>query len=424
MNNLPFILSKRKESPYYQVRFKNPDDTSSTSYLPAKSTGETDYAKAMQKAFSMYSGESVVKESIVHKIKSCEITQDEAVQLAEYLKKNGMIEGYLVKGTPGSQQLIQFLLDFWCEDTSLYLKEKRRMGKNLGLTYIDSSHSAINKWWKPFFKDKLLQELTRRDLKEFILYLDDFKISRSRKLNIYRAGSVALKWAYNDELLDRDITAGIVSFSGEKGNRNILTKEVAELLFSYKWKDEKAQLANAIAMLTGMRAGEILALRKQDLGRDCIYVNHSWNSKEGLKTPKNGETRVVYFPFPKITQQMLRLVALNPMGDKMDSFIFWGDRVHIRPMDVKKLPITLRANLVHIGFPKKEAKKYCFHSWRHFYTTYMSDRVNQRVLQTQTGHKTLVMLEHYSSHATDNDMKTITDAQTLIFGDIVNNSIY
>ena len=47
MKDTPFILSKRKSSPYWQVRFINPDVCSSTRYFPAKSTKETVKSKAI-----------------------------------------------------------------------------------------------------------------------------------------------------------------------------------------------------------------------------------------------------------------------------------------------------------------------------------------------------------------------------------------
>ena len=60
-----------------------------------------------------------------------------------------------------------------------------------------------------------------------------------------------------------------------------------------------------------------------------------------------------------------------------------------------------------------------FHAWRHFYATYMSDKVNQKALQSQTGHKTQIMLEHYAAHQTLEEAKLITQAQYQIFGAIM-----
>jgi len=421
MTDTPFILSKRKTSPYYQVRFKNPDSKSSVKYFPAKSTKETIKSKAIAKAWAMYNETEVKKASTIEQLKSAELNEDEIKSMLSILSQRGVLKSYTIKDAEDSVPLIQFLTDFWDMEKSPYIKEKLRMKKHIGLTYITESQRAITAYWKPYFKERNLGDVTKRDLKDFISYIDSFELSNSRKLKIYRAGSIAIKWAYNDEIIDRDITSGIVTFSNDTKDRKILTLEVAELLFSIKWKDERAQLANLVAMLTGMRAGEILALRKQDLGNGCIYVNHSWNRMEGLKSPKNGDQRIVYFPFPNIIQKMLYYVSYNPLGDNMDSFVFWAEQKPEKPMDVKKLPIALHNQLMKIGFSEKEAKTYCFHSWRHFYAAYMSDSVNQRALQSQTGHKTIEMLEHYENHQIESDKIQITTAQQKLFGNVVNS---
>jgi len=418
-NEEPFILSKRKDSPYFQVRFKNPDKTSSVRFFPAKSTKETVKSKAIAKAWSMYNQEKMDSLSVVHS----EISDTDAVKLLENLKRRGVIKSYSLPVNEHSVPLLQFLLDFWDLEKSPYLSEKKRTGQHIGLMYIDESRRIIDHYWSQFFDSSfLLSDITRKILKDFILFVDTLDLSWSRKLKIYRAGSVALKWAYNDELLDRDITAGLVSFYGKSEERSIVTKELAELLFSTQWEDERCKLVNLVAMLTGMRVGEILALRKMDLGSDCLYVNHSWNRKEGLKSPKNGETRVVYFPFPSVIQRLMFYAEVS--GGELEDFVFEAPLVKDKPMDIKLPNKHLHLQLQKVGLSKEEAEKYCFHSWRHFYTTYMSDKLNHRILQSQTGHKTLSMLEHYGNHKTDSDIKIIESAQKEVFGQIVTISGY
>lgn len=408
----PFILSRRKDSPYYQVRFKNPDKNSTNRFLPAKSTKETIKSKAIAKAWSMYNEDKIETKSCVQRITLEDISQKDAAKVLESLKEKGFITNYTMP-TSDSPYLIDFLLNFW-SDKSPYLAEKKRMGKHTGVIYIEESHYVIKTFWQPYFdKDLLLNQLTRKMLKDFIAHIDTYDLSWSRKLKIYRAGAVALRWAYNEELIDRDITAGLSSFSGKTKERKILTKELAELLFSVEWEDERCKMINLIAMLTGMRAGEILALRKMDLGENSIYVNHSWNRKEGLKTPKNGDSRVVYFPFPNIIQHLLKEDA------RMEDFLFPAPLTDNKPMDVKLPNQMLKRQLIKIGLSESEAKTYCFHSWRHFYTTYMSEKVNDRILQKQTGHKSLRMLEHYGNHSVNEDLEIIKAAQLESFGNII-----
>ena len=416
----PFILSKRKNSPYYQVRFKNPDKTSKDRFLPAKSTKETVRSKALVKAWAMYNEETVAAKSAVQSIRNADLSETDIQKLVQILKDRGVE----VNASSGStEKLLDFLLTFWDAEKSPYISEKKRMNRHIGVSYIFESRRDIERFWCKFFtEDKLLCNVTRKDLKDFIEYLDKAPMGWSRKLKAYRAGSIALKWAFMDERIDKDITAGIVSFSGKHNERKILTKEMAELIFSIKWNDERCQLANLVAMLTGMRAGEIIALRKQDLGKECIYVRHSWETREGLKTPKNGEERVVYFPFPLITERMMYLADVN--GGRLDSYIFFGLLSDNKPMDKKLLTLHLRRQMKLVGIAEEDCKQICFHSWRHFYTTYMSDKVNQRILQTQTGHKTLAMLEHYGNHSLESDVNEVEAAQLELFDSIVNSAVF
>ena len=49
----------------------------------------------------------------------------------------------------------------------------------------------------------------------------------------------------------------------------------------------------------------------------------------------------------------------------------------------------------------------------------MADKVNQKALQSQTGHKTQIMLEHYADHQTREDALVIMNAQAEVFGTVL-----
>jgi len=133
-------------------------------------------------------------------------------------------------------------------------------------------------------------------------------------------------------MIDKDVTQGITWFSGKATERQILTPELAAAIFKVQWKDERARLANMLAMVTGMRAGEIQGLRVQDLGKDCLYIRYSWNRLDGLKTPKTNESRTVEVPFPGLIQDLLTLAATNPHGQSMDGYVFWAEKISDKPM--------------------------------------------------------------------------------------------
>jgi integrase len=174
-----------------------------------------------------------------------------------------------------------------------------------------------------------------------------------------------------------------------------------------------------LAMVTGMRVGEIQGLRVQDLGKDCLYIRHSWNRLDGLKTPKTNESRTVEVPFPGLIQDLLTLAATNPHGQSMDGYVFWAEKMPNKPMEATLFNDGLRKALILTGMSEESAKAYTFHGWRHYFTSYIRERVTEKLLQQQAGHKTLVMLNHYSGHKIAGDRERIQQAQIESFGGLL-----
>jgi len=67
----------------------------------------------------------------------------------------------------------------------------------------------------------------------------------------------------------------------------------------------------------------------------------------------------------------------------------------------------LREALIQIGFTESEAKKYMFHGWRHFFTSYMVGKLDKKLLKGETGHLTDIMIDRYSDHETVGDREII-----------------
>jgi integrase len=264
-----------------------------------------------------------------------------------------------------------------------------------------------------------LGSVTRHDIDRFIDILSERKLSAGRRNTILKAGTIPLRWAFSKEIIDKDIVAGITWFSGEPGERQILTPEVAGAVFRVGWKDERARLANMLAAVTGLRSGEIRGLRVQDLGEDCLYIRHSWNCRDRLKTTKNNVCRVVEVPFPGVIQDILFLAKSNPHGAAMDSYAFWARDSSSKPADGTLFVEGLRDALEKTGMSHEAAMVYVFHGWRHFYTSYMREQLDTKLLQSQTGHKTLSMLEHYSRHRLTGDREKIRNAGIEAFGSLV-----
>jgi integrase len=140
-----------------------------------------------------------------------------------------------------------------------------------------------------------------------------------------------------------------------------------------------------------------------------------------LKPPKNNEARTVELPFEGLVSSLGRLIKSNPHGNNADSFVFWADRMADKPIEQNIFLDGLREALQAVGLSEAEAKTYHFHSWRHYYTAHMRGKVDKKVLQKQTGHKTELMLEHYGNHQIEGEREMVQTAQRLSFGRLLPN---
>jgi integrase len=58
----------------------------------------------------------------------------------------------------------------------------------------------------------------------------------------------------------------------------------------------------------------------------------------------------------------------------------------------------------------RRGRNICFHSWRHYYSSHITDKIEMGKAQKITGHLSTAMLAHYANHETES---AITDAFNL-----------
>jgi len=417
MKKLPFSLTVRGDSPFYYVRFRNEQTGKFMSWI---STKEKNYNRALRKAWDLYNNQSdkIDQLSYYDTLRKSDYTAEDVLHFLEDFQRKGFLTGFVLNDSSiANTPALQWLVDFWNPDSSDYLKEKHRKGQSVHRKHRENSAAFILRHWSEIIGEKKLGELTRQDIQKQFNRLDTLPLNGNTKNHILRAVLTPLKWAYNNELLCRDLSRGWIMYKAEYKKRSILTMEMARSVFRVEWGNNMARLASMLSMCTGMRCGEILALTADDLGENCIYVRHSYNMKDGLKSTKNGEERTVFVYFPYIMEQLRILAETNPYKNGA-GFIFWG-LLPDKPIDCNVFRKFFRRALVAAGMSQEDAKKMTFHAWRHFYTTYMADKVNQKALQSQTGHKTQIMLEHYADHQTREDALVIMNAQAEVFGAVL-----
>ncbi len=333
-----------------------------------------------------------------------------------------------VADTKPKHKLLDFLANFWDYDKSEYVQDKLAHGKRIGKRHCyEMTRNLL--YWRDFFKpEETVEELTPERLKDFEKYLRNRKTAKGGGTlstvtmdNIIKTGSIAFKWAVKEEYIQKSPFDRLTVYSKENRERGILTNhEVAELFKRGEWKDERARVANLVAMTTGLRCGEILALRFCDLEENRIQVRHAWSEKDGLKTPKNGKSRIVPL-LPAVRKELLKLGLKNPHNVKStERFIFFGT-IPEKPIVHNLLNDGLAEALESIGIDEDQRKErnIVFHSWRHYYATTIANKVDERHAQLALGHLSASMTKHYADHKREEEIDIVADASMNIFNELI-----
>jgi len=429
----PFSIVKRKDRIYYYVAFK---DKLTGEFGSAISTKKTTEAEARETAWAWYhngipqKGKTVLSlefQSIMNSLVSYlpKMTPDEKKALAEKLKAADTYAVIVQHGDGQAVDFTEYILNYWDYDNSKVIKQKNSEGSK---TVVHKRHAAdmlsiARKYWVPYFKGKLLGEIDRPMVKAFRQHLNEVvlpngkPLSPGRKTMIMEAGGIPLKRSYTEGEIPANPALGLIQFHKESKGYKPLPHEWARKIFSIEWPDQRVKLGNLLAMWTGMRVGEIQALRLEDLGKDVIFVRHSWNLMDGLKPPKNGLERTVQV-LPWVIPALKELASQNPHGVE-NPFVFWADILPGKPMEDSRFRNGMKTALRKCGMPEEEVKDYSFHGWRKFYTASLKGKLSDKLLKFQTGHLSDEMLNYYGDYVVPGDVEKIRQEQLNVFKDLL-----
>ena len=331
------------------------------------------------------------------------INQAQALEFVKVLQQRGLVRVGISQAGQGDIKLIDFLLEYWDYDHSKALKSKRAHGKQvLKETCYTAKNVILNKW-KPFFGDVKFGDISKNDLENFGLYLKDKGLAGKTVNSALFYGKIAIKWAYTERLMSEDITMGLSGFKGGEVKRNIPTDKEMEMLANYKhWRSRRGYAAFMLSSTSALRNSEIRALRRQDIAENILYVRHGHNERDGLKTTKNGEERIVYI-LPEVRALLLELLQENPYNENEEQFVFYNDLHSDKPCDISLFPENLKIAMKNAGI-ELAGRKIDFHSLRHYSVKKTADAKDLRAAAKVAGHKTLKMTERYADHVNENEM--------------------
>ncbi|MBQ8680609.1 MAG: tyrosine-type recombinase/integrase [Treponema sp.] len=320
-----------------------------------------------------------------------------------------LLEGKLWAGA--NLTFRQYAEHFFDND-SIWVMDRLALGTKehpaLSENYLSKLQQTVRTHLLPYFGDKKLSFIKPTDIKEYRLYLiREKKLSYKSINDIVATFKTITDTAMSDNILMYSPLRGIKPLMKNPSPREAFTLDDAkQILLEFRWKNQAHRFFNLVGALTGMRLSELHAIRKDNLKDTCIDLQDQFlNGK--LRPLKTKEARKI-----PICEELHGLLS-ERISESGSGYAFY-DVAETMASD------TLREVLQKNMPEKKKEKGYCFHSWRHFFNTYLlSKNVSPVKVAAVLGHSTGVssVQERYTNF-TEADYEEIYALQKTLFAEL------
>jgi integrase len=274
-----------------------------------------------------------------------------------------------------------------------YLKnaEIRGLGKNT----IENMEVCLKAYTYSLWNDRLINDIRSEEIRS-IMTVTLAKKSQSYQKSLLKYIRNVFSFALEIGIIDRNPTPKMQFRIGNK-LKTVLTEPQARLLLEKaRETDHEYYHVWTLALYLGLRSGELYALTwdKVNLDDRKIMIDTSWNSKDGFKSTKSGDDRMVeiapnLLPFLKELKLQSESKFVLPRIDSWER----GRQAEI-----------LRAFLIPVGLPRIR-----FHDLRASWATILlSKGIEPLKVMVMGGWKDLKTMGRYIRKA-GVDIKGITD---------------
>ena len=126
---------------------------------------------------------------------------------------------------------MNFLVEFWDYDKSPYIRELHIRGKSFHKNQSNRMPRIIFNYWEPLIKGKTVGEITREDINKIYDVEKTKNLAPKTVKTIIQALTVAMKWAYLNNLTEINCYDGIIKLCAHSKERAILLIEETHALF-------------------------------------------------------------------------------------------------------------------------------------------------------------------------------------------------
>jgi integrase len=199
----------------------------------------------------------------------------------------------------------------WQDWVQYYLEREKLQ---LRLSTIQNYAGQMAKWATPVLENMPLGSIRTDHIHE-ILFVQMSVRSPHSKLTMLKTIKRVLALAIEEGIIQRNPCNGFKIRIPEAKQSVLNSNEVDILLREAAINTHRFYPVWAVAVFTGMRSGELYALRWSDVSfeEEKIYVNKSWSSKTGIGPTKSRRNRVV--PICESLKLLLSQLKLKSNGE-------------------------------------------------------------------------------------------------------------
>lgn len=305
----------------------------------------------------------------------------------------------------------EFAEPFWVWNTCPIVQDKIARGGHYSPDLCSSNRFSMMKHIMPYFGDTMITGISRKAVDSWILKLPkEHGISASTANKMLSLLKQMLRVAVYDGLIPISPAESVRPLAEEERRRDAFTEDEVKAMFSVRWPSDTAYAACFLSAFTGMRLGEIRALRASRVHEDYILVDSSWSDSSGLKTTKSGKPRIV--PITKRISSMLIKIGNGRVGDEL---IFSGNGS--TPLEDRSITSPMKAIMEKLDIGA-DGRMLTFHSFRHFFNTQIvAAGISGDIVRNVVGHGSEAMTDRYL-HLGAEELGPVKDVQTRLARDI------
>lgn len=173
---------------------------------------------------------------------------------------------------------------------------------------------CLNKWFDPVWNDKFMDEIKPSDV-HYVIFENCKATSSYTKRGLLKIAKRIFNIAIEEGILIRNPAVGIRVKCAD-ANQGVLNRNEVEVLLREARKSDHRFFPHwTLALLTGMRSGELYSLRWTDIDlvTGKINISKAWTRDNGEGPTKTAKNRI--YPISNECRRFLQELRLNNKSD-------------------------------------------------------------------------------------------------------------